>query len=363
MRVIQYILITGYLVASVDVIAQLSIGSATTAKVSGQITVRSNINNGSAQMDWSSAQINLVGTNQSLSTATPVTLQGLAVDGGGTKTITGEWTVTRTLNFVQGIVSTGGGKLIYTGSPMLTGSVNAFVNGILFQQGTGTRFYPVGTGNTYAPMAFSSVNQGNVELGVRVVASGPSLELPLDVSSIASNRYWEVSQGNGGFTGSAVSLYVPGSSVDGSQRLTVIEADNINGATAINIGGSPSNDFVTSFSVATKPILTIGIGDKVDFKIFDLISPYNADNINDQLHIVNVEYTAENKVTLLDRWGVVVKRWDNFRNYDDPLNPNQDGYDFSRLGPGNYICVFEYRLTPDGPKEDLTQMITVLKGE
>ena len=94
----------------------------------------------------------------------------------------------------------------------------------------------------------------------------------------------------------------------------------------------------------------------------DLITPFNSDNINDKLKIVNIEYTFENKVTLLDRWGVPVREWKNFRNFDDPTNPNTDTFDFTKLSPGNYICVLEYTLSADAPKEKLNQMISVLKA-
>jgi len=94
----------------------------------------------------------------------------------------------------------------------------------------------------------------------------------------------------------------------------------------------------------------------------DLITPFNADDINDQLKIVNIEYTFENKVTLLDRWGVPVKEWKNFRNYDDSNNPNTDNFDFTKLSPGNYICVLQYQLSAGAPEEKQSQMITVLKG-
>ncbi|NJM26917.1 MAG: hypothetical protein HC859_17045, partial [Bacteroidia bacterium] len=159
-----------------------------------------------------------------------------------------------------------------------------------------------------------------------------------------------------------VSLYYAGTSVENAQPLVVIQADSPSG-TALNLGGGIVGDFVGSFSAASKPILTVGVGEKVNLQIMDLITPFNADAFNDKLRIINVEYTFDNKVTLLDRWGVVVKTWSNFRNYDDPTNPSGDAFDFTRLSPGNYICVLEYRLTQDSPREKLTQMITVLKGK
>jgi len=356
-----FVLFMGGVLMTSGLCAQLTVGSSSTVKIKGQISTKGSVSIASAQADLSSTQIFLTGTNQLLSSSAPLVLEGLSVDGGGLKTLNGDWTISRDLVFLQGIVAVNSAKVLYTGATTLTGSTASFFNGTLFQQGAGLRFFPIGVGSTYMPMSLHDV-QDAAEIGVTGFTTGANLTLPLDLKDIASNRYWQVAVINGSLSTAGASLYVPGSSIDASQQLVVVQADDANGATAINLGGGTTGDFVSSFSPVTKPILTIGIGEKVDLQIHDLISPYNGDDINDQLHIVNVEYTSENKVTLLDRWGVVVKQWTNFRNYDDPVNPNNDNFDFSKLSPGNYICVLEYRLTADSPKEEVSHMVTVLRG-
>ena len=341
--------------------AQTTIGPRAEVKVKGQVSANGLFINNSDQADFTEAQIILTGTNQTLSTTAPLSLQGLTIDGGGLKTLKGEWTVTRDLTFTQGILTALTGSILYTGSNALSGNATSYVDGTLYQRGTGVRFFPIGAGSTYLPMSLNNVEDGNAQVGVTGFTSGTNLTLPVDISSIASNRHWQVDARGGSFSAAGASLYVPGSSIDASQRLVVVQADDANG-TAINLGGGVTDDFVTSFSPVTKPVLTIGIVEKVDMRIMDLITPFTADNINDKLKIVNIEYSYENKVTLLDRWGVPVKEWKNFRNYDDPANPNPDTYDFTKLGPGNYICVLQYRLSADAPLEKLNQMISVLKG-
>jgi hypothetical protein len=317
--------------------------------------------NNSTQSDLSESQLILTGTNQTLTTTSPLSLQGLTIEGGGIKTMKGEWTITRDLTFTEGVLLPGT-KLLYTGSATLSGNTTSFVNGTLHQRGTGVRFFPVGVGNTYLPMSLNDIQDGNAEIGVTSFATGVNLNLPADISALATDRHWEVAVSAGSVRATSASLYVPGSSIDASQRLVVVEADDASGATAVNLRGGVSGDFVTSFSPATKPILTIGISEKLDLRIMDLITPFNIDDVNDKLKIINIEYTYENKVTLLDRWGVPVREWINFRNYDDPANPNTDTFDFTKLSPGNYICVLQYKLSADAPEEKLNQMISVLKG-
>lgn len=343
--------------------AQLTIGSSSTVKVMGIMSVRGSVSNASSQTDLSEASLALVGANQTLSSSSPLSLQGLTIEGGGTKTTQGEWIITEAMTFNEGIVTPVTGKLLYTGSTTLRSNAASYVNGPLYQRGTGVRFFPIGTGTTYMPMSLNNIEDSNAEIGVTGFAEGANLNLPADINALASNRYWQVDVSGGSLRATSASLYVPGSSIDASQSLVVVEADDANGATAINLGGGVTNDFVTSFSPATKSILTIGITEKINLRIMDLITPFNIDNINDKLKILNVEYTYENKVTLLDRWGVQVKEWINFRNYDDAENPNGDGYDFAKLSPGNYICVLEYKWSADAPTEKLNQMISILKGK
>lgn len=356
-----FILFLISIVCSGSMLAQTTISTGSEVKVKGLVSANGLLVNNSDKLDVTEAQITLTGTNQTLSTTAPLAIQGMIVEGGGTKTLKGDWTVTNNLTLTQGILTTLTGKILYSGTTTLSGTTDSYITGLLYQRGTGTRFYPIGAGTTYMPMSLNGVQENAIEIGVEGFTSGANLTLPLDLSAIASNRYWEVTP-SGTFSGSTVSLYVPGASIDAASKLVAVEGENANSGTAVNLGGGINGDFVTSFTPATQPILTIGIAESVDLKIMDLITPFNSDNINDKLKIVNIEYTFENKVTLLDRWGVPVREWKNFRNFDDPTNPNTDTFDFTKLSPGNYICVLEYTLSADAPKEKLNQMISVLKA-
>jgi hypothetical protein len=359
MRIILFILTL--ITVGLSVQAQTTIRTGSEVKVKGVMSAQGLLVNNSDKLDVTEAQLTFTGTNQTLSTTAPLAIQGLSIEGGGTKTLKGDWTVTNNLTLTQGTLTTLTGKILYTGTTALSGSDDSYITGILYQRGTGTRFYPIGVGNTYMPMSLNAVKEDAIEIGVQGFTAGANLTLPLDLSAIASNRYWEVTP-SGTFSGTTVSLYVPGASIDAASKLVAVEAENPTTGTAVNLGGGINGDFVTSFTPATQPILTIGIAESIDLKIMDLITPFNADNVNDRLKIVNVEYVFRNKVTLLDRWGVVVKEWTDFRNYDDANNPNQDNFDFGKLGPGNYICILQYQLSAGAPEEQLTQMISVLKG-
>jgi hypothetical protein len=315
----------------------------------------------------------LAGSSQTLHSSVPVSVGGLQLTTGGVKTLEGEWTVLTDLLFDNGanaivrpsIAAISAGKLLYTGSEALTSDGGSYIDGVLYQKGGGFRFYPIGRNNTYAPMSITSGSDA-IETGAQVFLTGidpdPSVTFPLgDINSIATDRYWQLTTIDGAFGGSIVSLDATGSILAASSPLAVIEANAATNATTFaNLGGLEDDGVITSTRSATQAFLTIGISERVDLQINDLITPFNSDGVNDFLTIRNIEYTYQNKVTLIDRWGVVVNKWTNFKNYDDP--GNTDNFDFSTLSPGNYVCILQYQLTEGASQQELTQMITVLKG-
>jgi hypothetical protein len=92
--------------------------------------------------------------------------------------------------------------------------------------------------------------------------------------------------------------------------------------------------------------------------ISNLLSPYERDGINDELYIKNIEFTVYNRVMLLDRYGVVINEWENFKNSHDPLST--DHFDITQLPPGNYLCILDYQLPNDEFMNRQTQMVTLL---
>jgi hypothetical protein len=144
---------------SASVYSQTTITSGSELKVKGILSLGGLVINGSDKVDLSEALISLTGSNQTLSTTSPLTIQGLVVEGGGTKTMKGDWTLTNNLTLTKGILTTLTGKILYSGSATLIGSTDSYVTGLLHQRGTGTRFYPIGVGGTYMPMSLNGVQE------------------------------------------------------------------------------------------------------------------------------------------------------------------------------------------------------------
>jgi len=127
-----------------------------------------------------------------------------------------------------------------------------------------------------------------------------------------------------------------------------------------NLGGQFISPVVNVKSLSGKGrIYALGKSEDIVLEIVKVITPTNDDAKNNVLQISNIELYPDNKVTLLDRYGVPVKNWTGFKNFTT-TTPAQDGIDFASLGIGNYICVVEYT-TATGEKKSVTQMVTVLK--
>jgi hypothetical protein len=329
------------------------------------IVTASNITNNSA-FDFSSTQLHLslTGSNQNLiGNLSPLRMR---IDGGGVKTINGNLTVTSELSLLNGFLKpTGTGKILFTGAEESLSDAGeaSFVDGAFFINGTGFRSFPIGVqGLGYVPASIE--NASGQEIGIHVVNSNAGLSpaaSEVEIAAIDNSHYWEVTTDNPGSFSSSINLSLNGITDFGEDfSPVVIEADAVGGE-AYNLGSlSASETSISSLNPFTRKILAIGASTEVDIKIHDLISPFTPDNLNDGLYIENIAKFPTNTVILLDRWGVPVKEWSGFTNYNDPVNPNSDPFNFTTLTPGNYICVVEYE-SPTQGKRKKSQMVTVLK--
>ncbi|MFZ6012600.1 MAG: hypothetical protein ACOYXT_19810 [Bacteroidota bacterium] len=281
----------------------------------------------------------------------------LTLMSGVNKRVNGQLSISETLEFNTGVlVPQASGKILFTGSSDgITGASSAsFVSGTFYQSGTGVRAFPVGTGTSdFAPLSFENIT-GTQEIGVRAFKSSASL-LPdgLKLVEVNTERYWQITTAsNAADINTRVTVSLNGITPFPEGSPVVVQAAQTN-MQATNLGVSSKTDqSVTSSTNVTAPIIAIGRVQEVIVKVHDLITPFNLGDDNDKLYIESLEAFDFNRVTLLDRWGTVIKEWTNFKNDLD--------YDFSTLSPGNYICIVEFGDT-DGTTQKVSQMVTVLK--
>lgn len=327
--------------------AQLQINTNSVFKAKGIITTSFTVNNNSTNADLTETELNLIGTNQTISTTQPLQVLDLKVDQGA-KIITGDWEVRNSLVLLDGIVTVApSARLIYSGTQLSEGNSNSFVNGYLYITNTGRKLFPIGSGSTYAPLLIESTALSTV--GARVVSGDANLVLPEGISELFRGHYWELDQP----VDAQVQLSQNGLNDFLNNANPVVLEAAAPGTLAQSLSGSFSGSFVESVTNATQPVLAIGKGAEFKLIIHDMITPFTLDEKNDKLYIENIEQAIQNEVKLIDRWGNVAAEWTNFTNEVE--------YDFSRLSPGNYICLVTY--SAQGQNNVTAKgMVTVLKS-
>ncbi|MBL7858016.1 MAG: gliding motility-associated C-terminal domain-containing protein [Cyclobacteriaceae bacterium] len=316
-------------------------------EATGNITTNNTTNFAQANL-----QLNLAGGDQTVTG--DISISTLNLKSTGNKNFNGNITITQSIDFGTGILRPISGKILFTGAPngISGGNNQSFVEGDFFQLGGGSRFYPVGAAGNYAPLFFDNVTTTN-EVGVSLIRADAGLVVDgVEVLSYDPAQYWKLTTTDPASIDSRVTLSLSGAASAGSTA--VLQALTTN-SQAINLGNSSTTaSTVTSRAKVSAPILAVGEITEVKVKVHDLVTPFIADGVNDKLFIENIDKFDYNTVTLLDRWGVVIKTWKNFAN--------DDGYDFSRLSPGNYICIVEFGNNIEGSaKGKISQMVTVLK--
>jgi gliding motility-associated-like protein len=197
-----------------------------------------------------------------------------------------------------------------------------------------------------------------------VVAENPQLtKVPTDIEleEIATNRYWKLDVGQGAAPATILALSDRDTDTFFQSRSGVIVEAVNEGGTATNLSSQSSSDgFISSerpISTTARVFTFARLNTLIAPQIHNAITPNN-DGINDFLVIRDIRfYATDNKVTLIDRWGVTVKQWTNFSGFDPITNPPD--FDFGQLSNGNYICTMEYNV--NGERKNVRQMITVIK--
>lgn len=270
--------------------------------------------------------------------------------------LNGDLTVTKAMNLVSGRIQVQEGKMSFTGNASdLSADFNgnSYIIGPFFQAGTGDRYFPVGTSAGYAPVRLPEV-QSSGEIGIQAYDADSEL-VPdqINVLDILPARYWRISSTEISSIKSIINISTNGVPVPEDGSPTVVQGDEP-GNTATHLQTSSVNeDNITSLLPVAAPIVAIGKQEKIIVKIHNLITPFQVDDVNDRLYIENIERFSTRRVTLLDRWGNVIRNWGN--EYTNSIE-----YDFATLSPGNYICIAEFRNEGTSIKR-ISQMITIVK--
>jgi CHU_C Type IX secretion signal domain len=340
------------------------------------IVISGGLDNQSTNTNLSNVSLILKGTggttNSTLTTTRPLDIHELTVEAGNNYDVIGNWTINSDLTLTKGNLiidsdPTKLSKLIYTGSSEIsTGKKDSYVNGPFFIRSSATSHtFPIGDDNGYAPVRlnnFDPPSDTNKELGFGITATDPGFALSGSIKEIFKDRYWRFSVSGGTFPSATISIGYDLQTESFKDSPSILELPE-DTKTQKDLGGIDNNGFFSSIlkTSGLSGYYALAKGDITRVSVHKLITP-DDDGKNDVLYIDGIDAVPENRVTILDRWGVPFKKWDkSFVNYPQPAtsNQSQDGIDFRSLAIGNYIVIVEY--TELGKKKSIQQMISVLK--
>jgi gliding motility-associated-like protein len=271
----------------------------------------------------------------------------LVISGGGLKQILADLTVEESLTLTNGIITAENGSGVHFSSTAVIsgGSDDAHINAPVYQQGTGTKLFPVGNGTTYLPVGINGIATSS-EIGIALteLQAGQTLNTNSSLEDISDKRYWAVEVVSGSLDGARIVLPVEGDEgfdAASDDRLVVAFSESLS-EDFISLGrglGSTVGSVESEQSPAAG-FVTLGIlSEHQSIVVFNAISPNKEDGINSYIHIDNL--VEGDIVSVYNRWGDLVFEMKNYDNAEVSKRFNgQSNVGGSKdLPAGNYFYV------------------------
>lgn len=271
----------------------------------------------------------------------------LVISGGGLKQILADLTVEESLTLTDGIITAqNGSKVHFSSTSVISGGSNAaHINAPVYQQGTGTKLFPVGNGTLYLPVRISGI-AANSEIGITLteLQNGETLHTNASLSSISNKRYWTVDVTTGSLNGASIILPLVGDEgldVGVSERLVVAFADSKDdNFMSLGRGLGSTSAIVESAQSPAMGVVTLGIlSENQSIVVFNAISSNPNDALNSYIRIDNL--VEDDVVSIYNRWGDLVFEMKNYDNDDvaKRFNGQSNVGGTNDLPAGNYFYV------------------------
>jgi hypothetical protein len=327
-------------------------GSRVTISTAGDV-----INESDFTFEVANLKLSLIGSTQTVEGN--FVLDHLVVNGQAIS-LFGNVGVTSALDFISGKITVPATSNFSYRGPSATLIVDqtvpnddAYVSGAFYQQGGGERLYPVGTESNYAPLQFTDLQETAEPVGVEAIPGAPNLHIDNPtITKILSTFHWQILISNPANINSPVRLPLPLEGEIDVDNETAIVVQDVNGSVQ-SLGSHASDLNLISERNVTSTIVAMAATTEIDITIHELITPHGSFDKNDELEISNLQAFTYNKVMFLDRYGVLLKEWENYAK-------GREKDFFKKLSPGNFIVIVEYGDSKAGTRRK-SQMITVLR--
>jgi gliding motility-associated-like protein len=271
----------------------------------------------------------------------------LVISGGGIKQILADLTVEESLTLTDGIITAQNGSRVHfsPAAAITGGSDDSHINAPVYQQGTGTKLFPVGNGTAYLPVEINGITTDS-EIGITLIElqAGETLNRSSSVDAISDKRYWAVDLASGSLNGTRITLPVEGDEgLDPlkNNEFVVAFAENASGDfTSIGRSQNSTALLVQNELALGEGIVTLAVvAENQSIVVFNAISPNSDDEINNYIHIDNL--VEGDVVSIYNRWGDLVFEMKNYDNDETSkrFNGQSNVGGGKDLPTGNYFYV------------------------
>jgi len=328
-----------FLVTNIGAQAQFAISS---GKVSIQeestVSVQANLHNHATlsqegtltlKGDWKNIHqyfskqgtIVLAGTNQNFFHNNQ-SIHNLWVKNAGNVHLSGNLTISGKLGLEKSILTpTRNNQLVIAKNASIeTSGPDAYVNGALYHTGVGSKFYPIGKNNQYAPVTLTQITGNDPVVGLEFYESGLSSSPDDKLQWLDKGFYWQLTHLSGEFDGSPLHLETEAKTLPfETEELVIAVSNNL----SEGFGTLPDANFqisnnrylVSTASPVQNSFISIGLinNEKKVFYLPNVLSPLAPNPEDRAIKIYSEEEITEGfSWVIRDQWGHIVFTTDSY---------------------------------------------------
>ena len=277
----------------------------------------------------------------------------LEISGGGEKIFSSDMQVTDSLFLVDGLVTPQSGVFfqVMNGAGILGGSDQSYVNGALFHEGTGLKYFPIGKNGNYRPVELINVSGSNPVVGFEMFEPNSNPQVPLTLLAVSDTRYWQLIRRSGTYDGSVVKLKVAGDenlgTVPDLQDLVVTSADRLdsifNSLGQSLFSGTLQDGELTSNMPAIREYYALGVegvDEERNLYVPNALSPAAPDPEDRVIKVYSDQVMdSDFMFRIYNRWGKIIYETDSFTEANTVGWTGTDADELESVG------VYQYTLT------------------
>ncbi|MDH3710818.1 MAG: gliding motility-associated C-terminal domain-containing protein [Cyclobacteriaceae bacterium] len=277
----------------------------------------------------------------------------LEINGVGEKVFSSDVLIIDTLNLMEGIVTPQSGVIIQimSGGAVMGGSDLSHINGALYQEGTGPKYFPVGKNSNYRPVEMINVSGTNPVIGFEMFEPNSNPQASINLIALSDTRYWQLIQLSGSYTGSPVKLKVMADEnlgmVPDISDVAVTSSDQLSGVfTSMGqslFTGSLQDGEVTSNMPALSAFYALGVeglDEERSLYVPNALSPAAPDPEDRVIKVYGDQVVDQDFMfRIYNRWGKIIYETDSF------TEANTVGWAGTNSQEDESVGVYQYTVT------------------